>query len=566
MAVANTSTIEMMALGRPFQLGMLYDSRSDQLIPGITLWDSQLLKTNIDFRPTPTTNYKISKEDTLQEKTHMLGIDANLKISVLAGLIEVSGSAKYIHDRKLTEHQERLTLKYSITTRFEQLTMDHLGKSNAKYTEVFDQKTATHVVTGIMYGAEAFFIFDRTLSSNENRTEVDGHVETMLKKIPKCDILGKCQLDLNDNEKNIAERLTCQFYGDFHLENNPSTFKEAAKLYQELPSLLGTNDEKAVAKKVWLYPLHLLDNAIMKITREISSNLVNMSVTLLDDLYKVETKAKDLMNRVADNIIFRRHIEQLSAFCAHISQLQIDVKRQIIELLPKIRGGTVEEVMLANLFRRINLSPFNKQKLNDWLNLKAKELERVKGFIQILAKEENISTSTFSLDEALSDLNCEFTLCLVIRLMEKNDLFLNEMYRYLNDNTYEQLNQSTTIVHWIDQPTVVELIRRNMRLFLEFAKENNNKENIKFVVDEQYSDNYNMIKGALIILYQNGTPIEFQIPSKPGKPIATNITHESPTILILLIQQINNFTIFFKLSKYYNLSFLIQVDQIIVVT
>ncbi|CAF1530052.1 unnamed protein product, partial [Rotaria magnacalcarata] len=527
MAVANTSTIEMMALGRPFQLGMLYDSRSDQLIPGITLWDSQLLKTNIDFRPTPTTNYKISKEDTLQEKTHMLGIDANLKISVLAGLIEVSGSAKYIHDRKLTEHQERLTLKYSITTRFEQLTMDHLGKSNAKYTEVFDQKTATHVVTGIMYGAEAFFIFDRTLSSNENRTEVDGHVETMLKKIPKCDILGKCQLDLNDNEKNIAERLTCQFYGDFHLENNPSTFKEAAKLYQELPSLLGTNDEKAVAKKVWLYPLHLLDNAIMKITREISSNLVNMSVTLLDDLYKVETKAKDLMNRVADNIIFRRHIEQLSAFCAHISQLQIDVKRQIIELLPKIRGGTVEEVMLANLFRRINLSPFNKQKLNDWLNLKAKELERVKGFIQILAKEENISTSTFSLDEALSDLNCEFTLCLVIRLMEKNDLFLNEMYRYLNDNTYEQLNQSTTIVHWIDQPTVVELIRRNMRLFLEFAKENNNKENIKFVVDEQYSDNYNMIKGALIILYQNGTPIEFQIPSKPGKPIATNITHES---------------------------------------
>ncbi|CAM4844634.1 unnamed protein product [Rotaria magnacalcarata] len=429
MAVANTSTIEMMALGRPFQLGMLYDSRSDQLIPGITLWDSQLLKTNIDFRPTPTTNYKISKEDTLQEKTHMLGIDANLKISVLAGLIEVSGSAKYIHDRKLTEHQERLTLKYSITTRFEQLTMDHLGKSNAKYTEVFDQKTATHVVTGIMYGAEAFFIFDRTLSSNENRTEVDGHVETMLKKIPKCDILGKCQLDLNDNEKNIAERLTCQFYGDFHLENNPSTFKEAAKLYQELPSLLGTNDEKAVAKKVWLYPLHLLDNAIMKITREISSNLVNMSVTLLDDLYKVETKAKDLMNRVADNIIFRRHIEQLSAFCAHISQLQIDVKRQIIELLPKIRGGTVEEVMLANLFRRINLSPFNKQKLNDWLNLKAKELERVKGFIQILAKEENISTSTFSLDEALSDLNCEFTLCLVIRLMEKNDLFLNEMYR-----------------------------------------------------------------------------------------------------------------------------------------
>ena len=29
----------MPTLGRPFQLGMLYDVRSDKILPGVTLWD-----------------------------------------------------------------------------------------------------------------------------------------------------------------------------------------------------------------------------------------------------------------------------------------------------------------------------------------------------------------------------------------------------------------------------------------------------------------------------------------------------------------------------------------------
>ncbi|CAF1519844.1 unnamed protein product [Didymodactylos carnosus] len=522
--------MEIMTLGRPFQLGMLYDSRNDQLVPGFTLWEPEILKNNIDSRSNPSTTYQILKEDTLQEKTQVLGMDANLKMSVLSGLIEASGSAKYVHDRKTTEHQERLTLKYSTTTRFEQLTMKHLGKGNASYTEVFDQQTATHVVTGISYGAEAFFIFDRILSSNENRTEVHGHVEAMLKKIPKFEISGNGKLDLNDNEKKIAERLTCQFYGDFHIEHNPSTFEEAVKLYQRLPSFLGTNDEKGVPKKVWLYPLHLLDNSAMKITRDISSSSVNLSVELIEGLHEAEIKANDLMNHAAFDIMFHRNKEQLSTFCARISEFKIAMKKRLMELLPKIRGGTVEDIELANLFKQVSLSPFNKQKVANWLNLKAKEISRVKAFIDIVKKEENVSTSPSSFDEALSDVHCEFTLCLVIHLIEKNDSLLNEMYQYLHDTTYELNCQNTTPVHWIDQQVVIDSIRTNIRLFLEYAKANSNKQNIKFVVDEQYSDERNMARGVSVILYQNGISVDFQIASKPGKPIETGVTSQSITL------------------------------------
>ncbi|CAF1333237.1 unnamed protein product [Didymodactylos carnosus] len=39
-----------------------------------------------------------------------------------------------------------------------------------------------------------------------------------------------------------------------------------------------------------------------------------------------------------------------------------------------------------------------------------------------------------------------------------------------------------------------------------------------------------MARGVSVILYQNGISVNFQIASKPGKPIATGVTHQSITL------------------------------------
>ncbi len=39
--------------------------------------------------------------------------------------------------------------------------MEHLGARNVKHCNVFQEGSATHVVTALLYGAQAFFIFDR---------------------------------------------------------------------------------------------------------------------------------------------------------------------------------------------------------------------------------------------------------------------------------------------------------------------------------------------------------------------------------------------------------------------
>jgi hypothetical protein len=529
MEMKDDSGIEMPALGRPFQLGMFYDARNDRLIPGITLWSADVLKEKKDSNPQKSTNYRVSVEDNFREKTSMLNIHGNLKLSVLAGLVEVSGSAKYLTDQKTTEHQERLILKYSTTTRFDQLTMDHLSQDGIKYKEALGQQTATHVVTGITYGADAFFIFDQKLSTVENRTEIRGDLKAVINKIPKIDISAGVELTMNDNEKKVAKTLTCQFYGDFLLELNPRTFEDAVKLYQELPKLLGENGINAVPKKVWLHPLHALDNSVVKITRDIDNRVINCFVSFLEDLNDLQVKTNDLVNDISCISVFRLMGKQLLTFRDRISEFRLNEEQTIKKLIPQFYAEKIEQKELDNFFRQTKLSPFNSQKLHDWLELKTQDILNIKSIIRNLETESNIRMSPSSLIEARNDLNCEFVLCLVIHVTEKNDLHLNEMSDYLCDRYYNQDRQNSAATH-TDQPDIFTSFRTTVKLFLQYAKANSTRQDIKFFVDEHYIEDHQQKKGASVILYKNGKGNVWQLPSAPGKPSARDVTYESITL------------------------------------
>ena len=137
MENVNMDTLTLPALGRPFKLGMLYDARSDKLVPGITLWDNETLenKEYTDCRRQEMANFKIVTSDSWATKASALNIKANLQASFLSGLASVGGSATYLRDRKSTKHQTRVTLKYKCTSTMKELTMKHLAENKIKHTE-----------------------------------------------------------------------------------------------------------------------------------------------------------------------------------------------------------------------------------------------------------------------------------------------------------------------------------------------------------------------------------------------------------------------------------------------
>ncbi|KAK1879479.1 Neoverrucotoxin subunit beta [Dissostichus eleginoides] len=179
-----SGTMEVAALGRPFSLGMLYDCRKDSLVPGMTLWDRDDLKDHIGESAQSYNDCDIVASESIEDKSKALNVEASLKASFLSGLVKVEGSAKYLNDTKTSKNHARVTLKYQATTKFHELSMNHLGGENVKHPYVFEKGIATHVVTGILYGAQAFFVFDREVSVNENHQDIQGNLKVMIKNIP----------------------------------------------------------------------------------------------------------------------------------------------------------------------------------------------------------------------------------------------------------------------------------------------------------------------------------------------------------------------------------------------
>ncbi|CAF1684733.1 unnamed protein product [Rotaria magnacalcarata] len=229
MAGDKASPLKMMALGRSFKVGMLYDYKTDRLIPNMSLWDEKLISKYLTCHSSSSPTYEARINNNLTELEYLLGIDNNLKLSILVGLVDLPGSNDLIDYCQRVRRTELFILQYSITTHYDELAIRHFRKSDIKRQDLLDQQVATHVVTDVFYGIEIFLIFNRKLSDNENRTDHHNSVKELLKKLKTLPITDIDQLPLSNEEKQLAETLTGQYYGDIQLKSNPRSFIDAIK-------------------------------------------------------------------------------------------------------------------------------------------------------------------------------------------------------------------------------------------------------------------------------------------------------------------------------------------------
>ncbi|XP_067390578.1 stonustoxin subunit alpha-like isoform X2 [Emydura macquarii macquarii] len=525
-------TIVMPALGHPFQLGMLYDCRRDDLIPGITLWDLETLQNHIDSKPQSKTEFQIIASDSTEDKASALNVTASLKASFLSGLVEVNGSAEYLSDTKTSKHQARVSLQYSTTTQFKQLTMKHLGRQNVSYPEVFDQRTATHVVTAVLYGAQAFFVFDQDVDSSENVQKIQGNLQGMIKKIPKISIKGEGALKMDDQEKAHAEKLSCKFYGDFALENNPATYQEAMKIYSTLPKLLGDKGEKAVPVRVWLYPLSKLNSKAAQLVREISIALILDIQTTLEQLTEIDMRCNDMVKSPIASTFpeIERKIQQFKDLCKQHRQT---FQEQLARLLPSIRGGGKEEGALVDILSCKNHSPFNTLRLNEFLDIKEREMNYVNYFLSAPSNVEVVSSQS-KLDKIRLDPGLEFIVSFTFTSLHEEEPYLSDLKQWLHTQlikeTYDPASATSVSDKpeskmWFEEKEILEKARKSKKSLSNFVRVNESNGKTRFVV-ASVPDKDN--PGTSIYLYEDGELVStnFEPPSKPLPPLIDGIRHD----------------------------------------
>ncbi|XP_028424316.1 stonustoxin subunit beta [Perca flavescens] len=515
MASGNMSVA---ALGRPFTLGMLYDARTDNLIPGLTLWDDKTLQGKISESSQRTSKSQISTSDSTESKCNLLDVEVSLKASVLGGLIEFGGSAKYLNDQKKFYNQSRVTCQYKTTTNFKQLMIEQLTM-DPQHMDVIKKSSATHVVTGILYGANAFFVFDseKVESSSVQDIQVSMHAAVNLLFVKG---EAKTKVQLTEEQKTLTKNLSCTFYGDYILDRNPATFEDAVKAYEQLPNLLGEKGEKAVPVKVWLMPLKNFHFEGAELMRGIKDHLVSKAEYVLDDLKEKEIRCNDsLEEKVVGQFPVIK--EELSTFQKLCGNYESNLKQALADKLPSIREGKEDESSLNQLFEDRDKSPFSQEKLTKWLDRKEREINIIRSCVNTMEGTKIVPNQS-ELDRQVLDPGVEDVLCFVFTSVERGDTDLDVMADYLHFPKLGSTNEDP----WYYSADVFTKMREKAKAFHHFAKAQKNNSRFRFLIAAIANKNYT---GATVYHYKNGILVTEDF-SKPVLPPVENITNRRDLI------------------------------------
>uniref|UniRef100_A0A672MY53 Si:dkey-79i2.4 n=1 Tax=Sinocyclocheilus grahami TaxID=75366 RepID=A0A672MY53_SINGR len=509
MDSVGVNVIETAALGRPFQLGMLYDCRKDALIPGITLWDKEQLQQSIRDRPQINTVFNVTASDSIEEKSHLLNIDGCLKLNLLSGLINVSGAAKYLSDTKKSFKQQRLTLHYHSTTKFEELTMNHLASGNIAHHEVFDNDSATHVVTAVLYGADACFVFDREVASDEDKSTVEGELKAAFNKLKGISVGAQIDLNLNDKQKTAVQKLSCTFYGDFQLQSNPASFEDALNVFADLPKLLGEKKELAVPLRVWLYPLDKLLSRTAKLQKDISLDLIKHVESVFETLSTTEMKCRDLLKDKPSST-FAGFCDQITHMKQNCSNYKLSFMNKVGSLLPKIRGDIEKETVLIEHLRDHEESPFRGSDLEQWVNEKEKESVIIKTLLNQLI--DFGATVEENLDKILMDLKVKNIVSYTFTSFEWPDVLLSKQKAFLSLSTKGNKDESDSKQNTGFTSDIKMTLRSNLTIFKNLT-ESKICEQAKFIVASKemettqglafFSMRMDLMRPPVSLLHQN---------------------------------------------------------------
>ncbi|KAF5886870.1 verrucotoxin subunit beta-like [Clarias magur] len=517
--VMETSTIEMAALGRALHPGTLYDCRTDSIIPGVSLWDTDTIKAGLDSCRQPKTELNFSASNSLSEKAKLLEVGASLKASFLCGLVEVEGSARYMRDDKSSASESRVSMQYGQTTRFDRLTMDQLA--DITYPEVFQECPATHVVTAALYGGQAFMVFYLTANEVEEKEELEGQLHVMVQQIPALSVEGGGGLTMSQAEKKLASDIKCTFYGDYELQQNPTTYLEALDVYKKLPSQLREKANDAVPMKVWLYPLACLNDKAATLQCEIHSTLITKAENILEDLRNAESQCNDWITNKTMND-FQEVKLRLQSFQDFLQVYKVMFLKALRRIIPEIRSGNMKEQTLADIITLHHKSPFRAAKLNRWLECSQGEVNLLTLYTQQLTGIPVVKYT--ALNNIIFDPNVDTVLCFCFTSLTDKDPYLSMLDEMLQENVFEELSTIVQLADqdikaWFQRSEVIDNMKDKLFRFKSFFQANKDNPKTRFVI-VPVSDPSS--PGNSIRLYKNCKLVAstFQPVSKPPAPKA----------------------------------------------
>ncbi|CAF1235595.1 unnamed protein product [Adineta ricciae] len=351
-----SGAITKQAFGRNGILGSLYDIRCDRFEGG-NLFNRKLPSDMIIISDCAKSDYVIDENRSQKETFDKLNIEASLKLSLMAGLIKVDGSAKYLNQTTSDNRTVRVTFMFNVQTKQESLQISMAGLSDYFSSNAFENENATHCVIGITWGGRVAATFEEILSNSDEAKDLQGRLAVVLEKM-SVEVTGDASLTCNHKENSKLNSLKISFSGDVLIENIPRTIEEVFCTFKQVPSLLTKlNDGKGQQLSYELYPLKRLaeifklDLRIQRIINEVTNNTLIRIENIFEQIIKGKRIMNDYLAKIQPwrNWLPSKWIETISAHRTKLYGVESETQRKLASLLDDIRHGKADEKIMITL-------------------------------------------------------------------------------------------------------------------------------------------------------------------------------------------------------------------------
>ncbi|XP_057365083.1 uncharacterized protein LOC130685824 [Daphnia carinata] len=471
--------IEILALGRQFNIGTLYNYVDDSIIPSIRLWDpydvsnSAVVEPNenaeVFLKTIAQTNEEGENPDEGEDQTPFLsnlGMDDHTAMSLMAGLLRPSLKGAWQYAADWVESKNDLLSQGAHVAvhccRSEKnISVDPESQLDIVCRpERLMKIQATHVVIGITYGLEAFCIFSQDNQANTYARVFKDRL------VNEDENLEQDQDEEGDEEDggqcSFPKDLQCILYSDLgDFKGSKSwTLKPVAEQYETCRKILEHGTVKSIPMRVWLYPL----NKLMAVNERVAKMPPNIKDVSRELLFRCQAILSHLHGLCLEAELLAKELDglesQLPASIPSTANERIKhFKDLVMQFLPtfikplsvwttKIRDGTVREEKIAKIIDAVETqSPFVVNKLKLWLNLQRQELKTLKS-LDKLPGVHLVSSMERLQNEIKNGGNTSHAIVLHLPSPRKEqDSLVNEMRRYIDD-----FNEAASS-GWMNLPT-----------------------------------------------------------------------------------------------------------------
>ncbi|KAL3480985.1 hypothetical protein BJX99DRAFT_272191 [Aspergillus californicus] len=231
------NTLKRLSLGQVAPIGTLYDARTETFLPESLLTGETppgaIISTELDHADTARVN-----TSTVKARFHSLDVSPELGASLLAGVVTPRGSARYLSQQGDNVPNVERAVVYTATTVMEQLSFMTGNVREFLNLDALATTKATHVLTGITWGARAVVSAQKRISTGVDETQCERIVENALQGL--WDPSGQQEhnwLDLpGDEADGQQDELQIRLYTDARevLDGQTDNFTDALEHFSQL--------------------------------------------------------------------------------------------------------------------------------------------------------------------------------------------------------------------------------------------------------------------------------------------------------------------------------------------